>query len=259
MTFCLIDSHCHIDLEPLKSVFSELLLEATSVGITGFVVPGVHPDGWSGIYEMADEEPAIKPAYGIHPMHSECLNDQIMEGLLKFAVKGVAIGEIGLDPSYKAPMELQENVFRKQLRIAVALDLPVLIHCRRAFQRILKIMREERIAHVGGIMHAFSGSVEMAHEFAKLGFAISISGSVTWDNAVKPISIARKLPLEQLVLETDSPDMTPQRYRGSINRPAWIMETARTLAAVRKISIEEVAEVTSANVTRILRLGRSSA
>ncbi len=259
MTLCLIDSHCHLDLEPLKSEFSEVLLEATSAGISGFIVPGVHPEGWRGIYELAVENPVIMPAYGIHPMHSECLNDQIIQVLLKFAVSGVAIGEIGLDPYYKAPMELQEKVFRKQLRIAVALGLPVLIHCRRAFQKVLRIMKEERISQVGGIMHAFSGSVEMAYEFVRLGFAISISGTVTWDNAVKPITIARKLPLEQLVMETDSPDMAPQRYRGSINRPAWIMETVRTLAAVRKISVEEVAEATSVNVSRILRLERSSA
>lgn len=253
---CLIDSHCHLDLEPLKSVFSEALLEATASGISGFVVPGVHPDGWPDIYALAAENCAIIPAYGIHPMHSDCLNDQILEKLKKFAVHGIAVGEIGLDPSCQMPMEQQERAFREQLRIAVSLDLPVLIHCRRAFNKVLKIMRDEQAGQVGGIMHSFSGSVEMAREFIKLGFVISISGTITWDNALKPISLARKLPLEHLVLETDAPDITPVKYRGSFNRPAWIMETAERLAAIREISVEEVAAVTSANVRGVLRLGR---
>ena len=108
-------------------------------------------------------------------------------------------------------------------------------------------------------MHAFSGSVEMAREFIRLGFGISISGTVTWDNAVKPLCLARELPLEHLVLETDSPDMTPQRYRGAFNRPAWITETAERVAEVRGISRENVARKTTDNVRRILRLGSSLA
>jgi TatD DNase family protein len=108
-------------------------------------------------------------------------------------------------------------------------------------------------------MHAFSGSVEMAHEFIRLGFAISISGTVTWNNAVKPLRVARELPLEHLVLETDAPDMTPQRYRGVSNRPAWITDTARQVAEVRGVSFEEVARTTTDNARRILRLEHVSA
>ncbi len=192
-------------------------------------------------------------------MHAELVNDQVLDQLLERAAQGVAIGETGLDPAYQVSLEQQERAFREQLRIAVTHGLPLLIHCRRAFQRVVAILREERADQVGGIMHAFSGSVEMAREFIRLGFAISISGTVTWHNAVKPLRVARELPLEHLVLETDAPDMTPQRYRGRFNRPAWITETALRVAEVRGISLESVAQMTTANVRRILRLEGDSA
>lgn len=255
----LIDSHCHLDLEPLRSVLPHILEDAVAAGVQGFVVPGVHPDGWDGISAVAAENHMIMPAYGIHPMHAGCVTDQILERLLELSADGIAIGETGLDPAYQVPLGPQERAFREQLRIAVTCGVPVLIHCRRAFQRVIKILREERADQIGGIMHAFSGSVEMAREFIRLGFAISISGTVTWNNAVKPLRAARELPLEHLVLETDSPDMTPERYRSRFNRPAWITETALRVAEIRGISVEEVALETTATARRILRLDSASA
>jgi len=255
VTFDLIDSHCHLDLEPLRSDLPQILQEASAAGVQGFIVPGVHPDGWGGIAAIAAVDPRIFPAYGIHPMHAGTVTDQILDQLLELSAGIVAIGETGLDPAYSAPLELQERAFREQLRIAVSCGLPVLVHCRRAFQRVLRILREEHAERVGGIMHAFSGSIEMAREFTRLGFAISISGTVTWKNAVKPLLVASKLPLEHLVLETDAPDMTPQRYRGAFNRPAWITETAQRVAELRGISREDVARKTTDNLKRILRLG----
>ena len=196
----------------------------------------------------------IMPAYGIHPMHAGAANDLIFGLLTELALQGVAIGETGLDPAYTVSLEQQELVFREQIRVAVNSGMPLLVHCRRTFQRVATILREERADRVGGIMHAFSGSVEMAREFIRLGFAISISGTVTWHNAVKPLRVARELPLEHLVLETDAPDMTPERYRGRFNRPAWLTETALRVAEVRGISLEEVADATTAHVRRVLRL-----
>jgi TatD DNase family protein len=251
MSSGLIDSHCHLDLEPLKSDLSSILREAAAAGVQGFVVPGVHPDGWPGIAALAAEYSRILPAFGVHPMHAGLVTDRILDHLLELAPEGVA--------AYQVPLELQEKVFREQLRIAVKFGLPVLIHCRRAFQRALSILREEHADKVGGIMHAYSGSVEMACEFIRLGFAISISGTVTWNNAVKPLRAARELPLEHLVLETDAPDMPPERYRGVFNRPAWITETALRVAEARGIPFEDVTRITSDNVRRVLRLGTNSA
>lgn len=249
----MIDSHCHLDLEPLLSRLPRVLQEAEAAGVTRFVVPGVHPEGWRRMAELAAHYPAILPAFGIHPMHAAAADGETLQHLSDLAPSGVAIGEVGLDPAYNVPLELQEAAFRAQIRIALQLGLPLLVHCRRLFQRTLQIMKEEQAERVGGIMHAFSGSPEMAREFIKLGFAISISGTVTWDNALKPLRIARELPLEALVLETDAPDMTPQRHRGRFNRPAWMAETAAMLAQTREIPLETVIAATVSNTSRVLR------
>lgn len=187
-------------------------------------------------------------------MHAVSADDQILEQLAELALQGIAIGEIGLDPSYKVPLAVQEIAFREQLRLAVKLGLPVLIHCRQVFQRTLQIMQEEGAGQTGGIMHAYSGSAEMAREFIRLGFAISISGVITWANAVKPLRIAREIALEYLVLETDAPDLAPEPYRRRFNRPSWLLETATRLAEIRGVALKTVAFATSANVRRVLRL-----
>ena len=250
----MIDSHCHLDLEPLVSHLPQTLHEAAAAGVTCFIVPGVHPDGWQNMATLAATYREIMPAYGIHPMHAALVDEVILKRLAAQASLGVSVGEIGLDPAYTVPLDIQEAAFRAQIRIALRLELPLLIHCRRVFQRTLRILSEEHAGRVGGIVHAFSGSPEMAQEFIRLGFAISISGTVTWTNAVKPLRVARELPLEHLVLETDAPDMTPQRYRGRFNRPAWMAETAAEVARVRGISLETVIAATAANTKRVLRL-----
>lgn len=253
----MIDSHCHLDLEPLVSHLPQTLHEAAAAGVKRFVVPGVHPDGWQRMGELAAQYPVILPAFGIHPMHAAAADQPTLERLAELAPSGVAIGEIGLDPAYSVSLEVQEAAFRAQIRIALKTELPLLVHCRRLFQRTLQVLVEEHAEQVGGIMHAFSGSPEMAREFIRLGFAISISGTVTWTNAVKPLRIARELPLEHLVLETDAPDMTPQRYRGRFNRPAWMAETAVQVAQIRGIPVENVISVTADNTRRFLRLPKN--
>jgi TatD DNase family protein len=255
----LIDTHCHLDLEPLRSGVTQYLQDAAAAGVRQYVVPGVHPDGWVGIAALAREQGGILPAYGIHPMHAECVTDNVLNALRERAAGAVAIGEIGLDPAYQVSLIQQERAFREQLRIAVAAGLPLLIHCRRAFLRLLQILDEEGAGQVGGIMHAYSGSAEMAQQFIRLDFAIALSGTVTWDNAVKPLRVAREVTLGHLVLETDAPDMTPQPYRGDFNRPAWMTETARRLAELKGIPLEEVARITTANARRVLRLEKGSA
>jgi TatD DNase family protein len=213
-----------------------VLSAAHLAGVTDVVVPGVHPRGWERMAWLARQYGNIFPAFGIHPMHADRADDNILSRLAAISSGGVAIGEIGLDPSYAVPMECQERAFRNQLRTAVSLGLPVLIHCRRAFQQTLHILRQEGAHHVGGIMHAFSGSPEMAREFIRLGFAISISGMVTRDNSVRLPRLVRELPLEALVLETDAPDLPPQRYRGQANQPAYLVETLQAVARIKGVA-----------------------
>lgn len=248
----LVDTHCHLDLEPLSLRLDEVLSSAHLAGVTQFVVPGVHPEGWERMACLARKGEGIFPAFGIHPMHADLASDSNLSRLAMHASDGVAIGEIGLDPSYAVPLDSQERAFRNQLRLAVSAGLPVLIHCRRAFQQTLQILQEEGARRVGGIMHAFSGSSEMAREFIRLGFAISISGMVTRDSSVRLPRIVQELPLEELVLETDAPDMTPQRYRGQPNQPAYLTETLHAVARIKGVEAIVAARVMRARSLSVL-------
>jgi TatD DNase family protein len=248
----LIDTHCHLDLEPLLSSLTEVISLACHAGVTQFVVPGIHPDSWERMLSLSQMHKEIYPAFGIHPMHTETADDNNLSKLAGLASAGVAIGEIGLDPAYPVSLDRQEQVFRDQLRLAVSLGLPVLVHCRKAFQRTLRILQEEHVQLVGGIMHAYSGSIEMALEFIKLGLAISISGMITRDTTVKPLRLVRELPLECLVLETDAPDLTPQRYRGQSNQPAFILETLFAVAGIKGVEPVTVARSSRAVSYKIL-------
>lgn len=250
-----IDTHCHLDDPIIFDRLPEVIGNARRAGIEKFVVPGVDPQGWRKIAALANANEGIFPAYGLHPMHAGLFHEGLISELARHAKEGVAIGEIGLDYMLpEIPRELQIDSFRNQLRLAVKLGLPVLIHCRRAFQDLLRIMREERIESIGGIMHAFSGSAEIARECINLGFVISVAGPVTYRNAVKPVDLVRGIPLESLVLETDAPDMAPEPHRGNANEPAFLVETAKMVAHIKGVSLEEVAAVTTGNAERLLRL-----
>ena len=247
----LVDTHCHLDCEPLGSRVTQILASARRAGVTGIVVPGVHPAGWGRMAELAREQAGVMNAYGIHPLYADLATDASLSRLHEIAGTGVALGEIGLDPVYSVPLEQQERAFRDQLRLAISLKLPVIVHCQRLFQRTLVILREEGAGRVGGIMHAFSGSPEMAREFIRLGFFISLSGTVTWRGAVRPVRLAREIPLESLVLETDAPDLTPQAYRGQPNQPALLREVLVAVANIRGILVADVARAALANTQRI--------
>ncbi len=250
-----IDSHCHLDHPSLASRLDDVLVSARTVGVERFIVPGVSPEKWFGIARLASGSAGIYAAFGLHPMFAARYDEQVLKKLAGYAVGAVAIGEIGLDYVLRdVSREEQINAFRGQLRFAVRLGLPVIVHCRRAFDDLLRILREEHVSEVGGVMHAYSGSPEMAHLYIKEHLLISLSGTVTYRNAVKGPLVASRIPLEHLLLETDSPDMTPEPYRGKGNEPAFLLETARTVAAIRGIGVEELARATTANVERLFRL-----
>jgi TatD DNase family protein len=167
----------------------------------------------------------------------------------------VAIGEIGLDYTLAdVPREAQIAAFRSQLKLALKCGLPLIIHCRKAFQDLLSILMKENVQKVGGVMHAFSGSPETARACIKLGLFISVAGTVTYSSAVKPLAVVKSIPLAHLLLETDAPDMTPEPYRGRPNEPAFLVETARKVAEIKGVTMEEVAAVTTANAERLFLL-----
>ena len=254
-----IDTHCHLDDPSLFDRLPEVIDNARLAGIDRFVIPGVSPCGWDKIASLADAMIGLFPAFGLHPMHAGLYNEGLLGDLARYAERAVALGEIGLDYLLaEIPRERQLLAFRGQLRLAVDMGLPVLIHCRRAFRDLVQIMEEEQAERVGGIMHAFSGSPEIARKCIQLGFAISIAGPVTYCNAVKPLELVRCIPLEHIVLETDAPDMTPEPLRGMPNEPAYLVETAKKVAELRGACLEEIAAVTTRTAERLLRLDRQS-
>lgn len=254
----MIDTHCHLDCEPLRQRLDELLPAARLSGVTGWVVPGVHPTDWERIAMVTSEHDGVMAAYGIHPMHAPMASDEQLARLTAFSADAVAIGEVGLDSACTVSRELQELAFRAQIRIAVERGLPLLVHCRGFFQRTLQLLREEGAERVGGIMHAFSGSPEMALEFIRTGFAISLAGNITWPGAIRPKRLAREVPLEWLTLETDAPDMTPLRFKGQPNQPAWLAEVLVAAAGIRGMLVTDLALATAGNTRRVLRLPHCS-
>lgn len=250
-----IDTHCHLDDSALLARLPEVLAAAAAAGVGKFIVPGVAPDGWDAIASLGREREGVYPAFGLHPMHAGLCSPNLLERLKRLAREAVAIGEIGLDYLLAdISREIQIEAFRGQLRVAVDAGLPVLIHCRKAFQDLLRILREESVARVGGVMHAFSGSPEVALECIDMGLYIAVAGPVTYRNAVKPLQVVQTIPLDRLVLETDAPDMTPEPHRGLSNEPAFLVEIARKVAEIKGVSVAEVERVTTENAVRLFRL-----
>jgi len=246
------DSHCHLDHPLLSSDLPGLIAAAKSAGISRFLVPGVDPAGWPGIAALSSRFPEIYPAFGVHPMHAALLTPETASALLSLAPSAAAIGEIGLDYALSdPPRETQRHAFRAQLRIAVRARLPVLIHCRQAFRDLLDILTEEGVERVGGVMHAFSGSPEVARDCVQLGLHISLAGTVTFRNAVRPLAVAAAVPLERLLLETDAPDLAPEPHRGGVNLPEFLLETAARVAQIRGITLDELSRATTENALRL--------
>jgi TatD DNase family protein len=250
----LIDTHCHLDYIPFSPRLPEILTSASHCGVDRFIVPGVEPQSWERIISLSREDERIFAAPGVHPMHADRWNAAAEESLQRLVPEIVAVGEIGLDYlDGMPPRELQQAVFRSQLRIALKADLPVIIHCRKAFNDLLRILAEEAGGPVQGVMHAFSGSVEIARECIDRGLMIGIAGPVTWRNAVRPVKVVKEIPLRHLLLETDSPDIPPEPHRGEVNEPAFLVDIVRKVAEIKGVAEEAVANATTENAMFVFR------
>jgi TatD DNase family protein len=251
------DTHVHLDLPPLGLELATELQRARRQGVQGWLVPGVRRCGWAGVRACAAQGPDIWAAPGLHPMAAGDWSPAAaaeLEDLLA-EPRVVAVGEVGLDaaPGFP-PATLQEEALRGQLRRALAARRPLLIHCRRAFGRLLEILRQEDAARVGGIFHGFSGSLEVAREAIGLNFAIGVGGVLTYPGARRLPRLVAELPAEWLVLETDAPDLPPDPLRGQVNRPAYLTYIAQTLARLRGWDLQETGRITTANARRVLGL-----
>lgn len=246
----LIDTHCHLDLLSPVDRLSAYLTDAESAGVRGWVVPGIHPGGWRGGADVCRHRNGIHAAFGIHPRHAGEVSDRDIEDLRQWARQGVAIGEVGLDRRHGYP-ERQEELFRRQIRIACERELPLLIHCSGMVGRTLTVLREERAQRVGGILHGYSGSFESAREFIRLGFALSPGDNLLRRNTDRPRRLVQALELSWLVLESDAPGPAVDSPR---NRPGFLAELAGCIATIIGCSSDEVVRETGRTAVRILPL-----
>ena len=247
-----IDTHCHLDI--LESTPEETIIEAKQAGVQRMVTIAVDEPSLDFVSSTVQEFPAVYGSVGFHPHDASKLTKSLLQKIRQLAEeqhKLIAIGEIGLDYHYmNSPAEIQQQAFRKQLQLAVELNLPVILHSREAETDTLNILQEFPVpSH--GVAHSFTSSIEMARTLVEMGWYLGINGIVTFKNAEDLRKVVRWLPLEHLLLETDSPFLAPIPFRGKPNKPAHIPAIATFIAELREISLEELAQQTTANAQRL--------
>ncbi|WP_457808138.1 TatD family hydrolase [Kushneria sp. EE4] len=257
----LIDSHCHLDrLEPASGEVDAVLARAREAGVRGFLAVATNLEGMPSLAEIGRRHDDVFYGVGIHPMQileSEPTFEEIKDCIERF--EPVAVGEIGLDfqtdeqGALRVPRETQLTRFERHLRAAREAELPVSVHTRAAREETLEMIEQHLDPNVGGVLHCFTEDLDMARRAVAQGFMISLSGIVTFASAENVRALARALPLDRLLLETDSPWLSPVPYRGRPNEPARVLEVARVIANERNISLDEVAMQTTANFHRLFR------
>lgn len=249
-----IDTHCHLDAAEFDTDRDTVHAAAQAGGVATMVVPAVSRDNFSAVAATCERYAGCLPAWGLHPMYIDVHRPEHLADLRAQieAQRPLAIGEIGLDLFVDLDYATQESFYVEQLKLAQEYDLPVLLHCRRANDQILKHLR--KIPVRGGIAHAFNGSPQQAEAFIRLGFKLGFGGAFTWPRANNLRRLAVDLPLEAIVLETDSPDIPPLWIGHGRNAPGELPRIAQTLAELRGCDLDTVARQTSANACALLGL-----
>lgn len=251
------DTHTHMDNRSFDEDRHEALMRAYESGVTRIVNIGFNRETIPTTLKLSEEYEFIYAAVGWHPQDSKDMTPEDLEEIERLCQrpKVVAIGEIGLDYYWDtSPKEVQHRVFREQIRLARRIGKPVIIHNRDAHQDILTILKEEKAAEVGGIMHCFSGSWETAKACLDMNFHISFGGPVTFKNAVQPKEVLARVPLDRLLIETDAPYLTPHPYRGKRNETGYVKLVAEAAAEIKGIPVEELARHTTDNAKKLLQL-----
>jgi len=250
-----IDSHAHLDMDAFDADRAEVLSRARDAGVDTILSLGMidENDSYRKALSMVEAE-GLVTAVGCHPHDAKIFDEKGGEALLKelsARPRVVAIGEIGLDYHYDwSPRELQRDVFRRQIRVARELELPVVVHHREAEEDLLRILEDEKFPDAGGILHSFTASLGVAEAAIDRGFLISFSGILTFKSAEALRGVARALPLDKLLVETDCPYLAPVPHRGKRNEPAFAWETARVLARAQGVSEKDVEAATDENFRR---------
>jgi TatD DNase family protein len=252
----LIDTHCHLDVDAFDADRQAVLARARANGVGGIVVPGVLARDWGALLDFCATDASLYPALGLHPVYLDQHRETDLvrlEDLLP-RHRTVAVGEIGLDYYIEElDRQHQQQLFEAQLEIARAAGLPVILHVRKAHDDVLTLLQRVRVR--GGICHAFNGSLQQGHRYIELGFMLGFGGMLTFERSSKLRALARSLPLDALVLETDAPDMTVARHRGERNSPEYLPDCLTALAEVRGEQAEHVAAQTTLNARAVLDLG----
>lgn len=248
-----VDSHCHIDFPELATRIDDVLRNMMANQVTHALCVSVNLDDWPQVIRLAEGHENIYASVGVHPDH--VTTAAVTESaLLKRAThpRIVAIGETGLDYyRLRGDLEWQRERFRMHIRAARACGKPLIIHTREAAADTLRIMSEENASEVGGVMHCFTESWDVAERAMEMGFHISFSGIVTFKNAVGLKEVARQTPLDWMLIETDSPYLAPVPHRGKTNEPAYVRFVAEEIARLKNVSIELVAGATAANFFKL--------
>ena len=254
----LVDSHCHLDFSQFDDDREAVLDRAEQAGLRAVLAIGIGkgpPELDAGL-RMAALRPWIYATVGVHPHEARLADDGAFAALERLAAeeKVVAIGEIGLDYHYDySPRAVQHAVFIRQMELARRLSKPIVIHCREAWPDCLALLREHWRPHgLSGILHCFSGDRQVARQGLDMGFHISFAGNITFPKAAELREVAADVPLDRLLVETDAPFLAPVPHRGRRNEPAYVVETARRLAALRGLSDERLAQAVTGNFFRLL-------
>ncbi|ALV22438.1 TatD family hydrolase [Carnobacterium antarcticum] len=253
----LFDTHTHLNAAEFDEDVLETIKNAVAHDVARMAVVGFDTLTIEKSLQLSQEYKDIYSIIGWHPTESYLYTDAIEEQLyyqLQLP-KVVAMGEMGLDYHWDtSPKDSQKEAFRRQLRIAKELKLPVSIHMRDAIEDTYKLLKEEHVEDIGGIMHSFSGDTQWMERFLDLGMHISLSGVVTFKNAKEPKEVAKAVPFDKLLIETDAPYLAPVPFRGKRNEPAYVKYVAEEIAKLRNCSYTEVAEQTMKNANRLFRL-----
>lgn len=250
-----VDSHCHLDFPELAAQTEEVLARMAANGVTHALCVGVDLPDFPRVKTLAETHPNLFASVGVHPDYTDTPEPSVAE-LVALAnhPRVVAIGETGLDYfRLKGDLEWQRERFRTHIRAAREAGKPLIIHSREAAADTLRLLREEKADEVGGVMHCFTESWEVAEAAMELGFYISFSGIVTFKNAEALREVARRVPLERMLIETDSPYLAPVPLRGKTNEPAYVRHVAEEIARVKAIDVAEVGRVTSGNFFKLFK------
>jgi TatD DNase family protein len=251
-----VDSHCHLDFPELSSELPQVLDAMREHAVTHALCISVEMPAWPAVVAIAHAHDNIYATVGLHPDYTETEEPSVEELVAKAATpKVMAIGETGLDYfRLEGDLGWQRERFRRHIRAARETGKPLVVHTRSAAADTLAIMREERADEVGGVMHCFTETWDVAQGALDLGFHISFSGIVTFKNAVELKDVARRVPLDRMLIETDSPYLAPVPYRGKRNQPAWVRYVGEEVARLRGVSVDEVAQATTSNFFRLFKI-----